>query len=784
MKSVKEIYKIGRGPSSSHTMGPQKAAVLFAGENPDADRFKVRLYGSLCKTGKGHGTDRVLTEAFAPRSVDIEFVDDADIPLPFVNTLDLFAYKDGAQIAKLRVMSVGGGDIVIEGREIPENRDVYPQTNFAEIKKFCVERGMRLPDYAEYYEGPSLTEYLGCVWEAMKRSVNDGICAEGVLPGGLGVERKAKIIYNSVTDSDASSEVNRLVSAYAFAVSEQNADNGTIVTAPTCGSCGVVPSVMKYMQDKYGIEDSRIVRALAAAGVVGNVVKHNASVSGAECGCQAEIGTACSMAAAALAELDGFDIERQEYAAEIAMEHHIGLTCDPVMGLVQIPCIERNAVAALRAIDAVDLAGILGRTNRVSFDTIVKTMKETGRDLAEGYRETAEGGLAKYFGNTAGDVDGKPRIAKSGEYSRLLRFLDSAFGFEKPKNFISILPKLYKKEYDPCSHNIVICEDSEITAAVGLYPLTLEAAGERLSGIALGNVAVSDKMRSKGYMSALMRRAVEATASYDFVVLGGLRQRYERFGFYRVGYDVNFTVTRKNAESMLRELPEYPKAFVTEVRADDTTALDGIFALSQSSRLHALRKREMLFDILSSWSNSVYAIVSDGEIRGYFTRENDCIYELTLSSFEYLGGTLMALLDGKDSIKICVPSVDTEMIFRLSAISEQQQTDCWEMFRINSFAKVTRALLRLEAESTKLPDGDIAVKIHLDDGRTEHFELYIRNGVVGVDCNTSKPAELELDEKDASELFFARFCRRREELSAPVRVWLPIPITVRRADHA
>ncbi len=783
MKSIREMYKIGRGPSSSHTMGPQKAAVLFSSENPEADSFKVCLYGSLCKTGKGHGTDRVLAEAFAPKSVDIEFVDNPESPVPFVNTLDLFAYKDKNEIARMRVMSVGGGDIVIEGREIPENREVYPEKSFSEIKEFCLERGMRLSDYAEYYEGPQITEYLEQVWEAMKRSVNEGLAAEGTLPGGLGVKRKAKLIYNSCSGSDATAEVNRLVSAYAFAVSEQNADNGTIVTAPTCGSCGVVPSVMKYMQDRYGIEDSRIVRALAAAGVVGNVVKHNASVSGAECGCQAEIGTACSMAAAALSELDGFDIERLEYAAEIAMEHHIGLTCDPVKGLVQIPCIERNAVAALRAIDAVDLADMLGKTNRVSFDTIVKTMKETGKDLSQNYRETAEGGLAKYYSNTSVKKDGVPRRADSEEYDRLLEFLDKAFGFEKQKGFISMLPKLYKKEYDPCSDNIVICENSKIIAAVGIYPLTLEVAGERLSGMALGNVAVSPDVRSRGYMSTLMRCAVAETDSYDFVVLGGLRQRYERFGFYRAGYDVNFTVTRKNAESMLTDVCEYPAVEVVEVEADSEKMLDRIFYLSQKSALHAVRRREMIFDILRSWSNSVYAIVSDGITEGYFTRDDDCIYELTLSSYDYLYGTLKALLADKGSIKLCIPSADTELIRRLSPIAEQQQTDCWEMFRINNFARVTQAFLRLEAANTRLPDGSITVKIRHDNG-TELFELYIRNGTVGVDSRTSKPADIELSAAEASELFFSQVCRRREELSPEVRVWLPVPITLRRADHA
>lgn len=378
-------------------MGPQKAATIFRSKYPEAELFQVKLYGSLAKTGLGHGTDRVLRESFVPTPSQIEFISEADFELPHANTMDIAAYRDGREIGRCRVMSIGGGDIAIEGQSAETDADIYKETNFDEILSFCREKGIRIYEYAEMHE-EDIYEHLSCVWAVMKESIQEGLGKSGFLPGGLEVERKAAKIYRASPSESGTAAENRLVSAYAFAVSEQNADNGTIVTAPTCGSCGVLPAVLKYMQDKNKYSDTEILRALATAGVVGNVVKRNASLSGAECGCQAEVGTACSMAAAALSELAGLDLDRLEYAAEIAMEHHIGLTCDPVCGLVQIPCIERNAVAALGAINASDLAGVLGNTNKVSFDTIVKTMYETGIDLHSRYKETSEGGLAKLYG--------------------------------------------------------------------------------------------------------------------------------------------------------------------------------------------------------------------------------------------------------------------------------------------------------------------------------------------------------------------------------------------------
>lgn len=396
MKSLKELYRIGKGPSSSHTIGPERACKIFLAENPGAESFKAVLYGSLAKTGVGHGTDGVVKSVL--KNVEIE-CDDGSDGLPHPNTMDLFAYNGGRETASMRVYSVGGGVIRIEGRPSGEGKEVYPLESFAEIRRFCEEKALRLSDYAFVCEGEALKEYLKEVWQAMKASVEAGVKAQGVLPGGLGVERKARFLYRQKhIDESAETKENRLVCAYAFAVSEQNASAGTIVTAPTCGASGVLPAVLKYAQERRGYSDDSIVRALAAGGIVGNLIKTNASISGAECGCQAEIGSACCMAAAALGELYEMELGQIEYAAEIAMEHQLGLTCDPIGGLVQIPCIERNAVAAMRAINAVSLADFLSDSRKISFDLVVETMYETGKDISCRYRETAEGGLAKLYG--------------------------------------------------------------------------------------------------------------------------------------------------------------------------------------------------------------------------------------------------------------------------------------------------------------------------------------------------------------------------------------------------
>ena len=403
MQSIRTLYKVGKGPSSSHTMGPERAAKLFREMTPEADRYEVILYGSLAKTGVGHGTDRVLVDTLAPYPTKIVFasVDPGNMKHP--NTLDLIAYQDNKETQRIRVESIGGGDIVVEGEAQHADAEVYPENSFAEIARFCQWRHVSLPEYVELNEGPEIWSFLEHIWHVMRQSIEDGLAAEGILPGGLNVQRKAKYLYERthLLDLPQVREL-QLVCSYAFAVAEQNAGNGTIVTAPTCGSCGVLPAVLMYMQQKYDLPDRKIAEALGVAGLFGNLVRHNASISGAECGCQAEIGTACSMAAAAMGELTGLPLEEQEYAAEIAMEHHLGLTCDPICGLVQIPCIERNAVAAKRAIDASNLSHMLVGTRTISFDMVVRTMYETGINMNRAFRETSEGGLARIYSRRAG----------------------------------------------------------------------------------------------------------------------------------------------------------------------------------------------------------------------------------------------------------------------------------------------------------------------------------------------------------------------------------------------
>ena len=399
MKSIREIYKIGKGPSSSHTMGPERAAKLFRSQYPQADAFKVILYGSLSKTGVGHGTDQVLLEVLSPFPTEIVFSQE-EIPDSHPNTLDFIALKDGQQIGTLRVESVGGGDIRIAGQKSVAGDEVYVEHSFAEIQDFCRWRYIgRLSDYVELNEGPEIWDFLMEVWQTMKQSIADGLAAEGVLPGGLNVRRRAKELHTSQLPVLEPALVEfQKIAAYAYAVAEQNASNGTIVTAPTCGACGVLPAVLKYAQDTKGYSDEQICRGLATAGIIGNLTKTNASISGAECGCQAEIGTACSMAAAALGELYAQNLEQVEYAAEVAMEHHLGLTCDPICGLVQIPCIERNAVAAMRAMNACNMSYFLTGSRNISYDMVCRAMKETGTYLDHRFRETSEGGLAKLYG--------------------------------------------------------------------------------------------------------------------------------------------------------------------------------------------------------------------------------------------------------------------------------------------------------------------------------------------------------------------------------------------------
>ncbi len=399
MKSIRKIYKIGKGPSSSHTIGPECAARLFRERYPSAGRVTVSLFGSLSKTGRGHGTDRVLREVFAPIETEVVFRDDMPENVRHPNTLYFEAWRGDVSLGSLWAESVGGGDIRIPGEPEPEaDEEIYPENSFAEIEQQCRLWNCSLDEYVEANEGPEIWDFLEEIWQAMNRSIREGLSAEGILPGGLNVARKARLLYEEpAPDESPELQQVRLVSAYAFAVCEQNADCGDIVTAPTCGACGILPAVLRYMQDRHGLTDAQTIRALGVAGLFGNLIKHNASISGAECGCQAEVGAACSMAAAAAAQLMGLSTHQIQYAAEIAMEHHLGLTCDPICGLVQVPCIERNAVAAMRAINACNLAYYLHDTQRISFDMVVKTMYETGISMNRRFRETAEGGLAKMF---------------------------------------------------------------------------------------------------------------------------------------------------------------------------------------------------------------------------------------------------------------------------------------------------------------------------------------------------------------------------------------------------
>ncbi len=398
MKSIKGVYKIGNGPSSSHTVGPYHAAQIFGERYPEADAYKVTLYGSLAFTGEGHGTGKAIKTGL-PGAEVIFNREEKDLPHP--NTMLFQAFKDGKEIGRNRIFSIGGGSIRIEGEVSDEEIEIYPQKYFSEILTLCKERGIGLAQFIYRIEDPSIREYLAKIWRAMKDAIERGLQAEGTLPGGLGVARKAKLLYEKrCYNESADVAMNRVIAAYAYAVSEENADENIVVTAPTCGSCGVLPSVMYYMEKDRGFPEDEILDALAVAGMIGNVIRTNASISGAEAGCQAEIGSACSMTAAALASLYGLNIDQIEYAAEIAMEHNLGLTCDPVNGLVQIPCIERNAVAAMRAISSVNLSRFLYATRKISFDEVVATMYRTGKDMDEKYRETSHGGLAQiYYGN-------------------------------------------------------------------------------------------------------------------------------------------------------------------------------------------------------------------------------------------------------------------------------------------------------------------------------------------------------------------------------------------------
>ena len=394
MESIKEIYKIGIGPSSSHTMGPKRAAERFLKKNNGAKAFRVTLYGSLAATGKGHLTDKAVLDVLTPEA-PTEIVWQPEVFLPFhPNGMKFEALDDADNVVdEWIVYSVGGGDIMEEGESRVHNH-VYEMTHIADIQAWCEKTGHNYWEYVDQCEGPEVWDYLREVWQVMKEAVERGLEAEGALPGGLGVRRKAVSYFVHAQGYTGSLKSRGLTYAYALAVSEENAAGGKIVTAPTCGSCGIVPAVLYHLHTSKGFSEERILRSLATAGIFGNVVKTNASVSGAEVGCQGEVGVACAMAAAASCQLFGGTPAQIEYSAEMGLEHHLGLTCDPVCGLVQIPCIERNAMAAARALDANLYSQISDGKHTVTFDRIVEVMKQTGHDLPSLYKETAQGGLA------------------------------------------------------------------------------------------------------------------------------------------------------------------------------------------------------------------------------------------------------------------------------------------------------------------------------------------------------------------------------------------------------
>ncbi len=395
MKSLRRLFQIGCGPSSSHTMAPQKIAIRIKDMHPEADAFRVILYGSLAHTGKGHGTDTVLKKVYGEDTEIVFNTEETKIEHP--NTMDVEVYKEGQLLTTHRAYSLGGGAYSIVGE--PDNilPEVYPLNTFSEIKDYCIEHDIRLSDYVFQTE-PDIKDYLETIWEAMVAAIKRGLTAEGVLPGGLELQRKARFLFmQRHMDESPETRENRMVCSYAFAVAEENAAGGNIVTAPTCGSSGVLPAVLYYVHKTRNVGKEAILRGLAVAGLIGNIIKKNASISGAECGCQAEIGSACAMAAGGLAEIFELGLDQIEYATEISIEHHLGLTCDPVDGLVQIPCIERNAVAAMRALNSLSLADFLFATRTVSLDTIIEVMYETGKDLSNRYRETSEAGMAKLY---------------------------------------------------------------------------------------------------------------------------------------------------------------------------------------------------------------------------------------------------------------------------------------------------------------------------------------------------------------------------------------------------
>jgi len=396
MESIRDLYHIGHGPSSSHTLAPRRAAEAFHQQYPSAARCQVTLYGSLAATGKGHHTDTAIEAALAPCPVNFAWQPERELPY-HPNGMRLEAYaSSGDLLASQVVYSVGGGALFYEDQSSLPHQ-VYGRDSMAAIQAYCEENGKSFWEYVQDCEGQEIWEYLDQVWQTMRDAIERGIQTEGGLPDGLGLARKAWSFYRKASTTGSHFKRSALLSAYALAVSEENAGGGLVVTAPTCGSAGVLPATLRYAQETLHCPEDAILRALATAGLIGNLVKHNASISGAEMGCQGEIGTACAMAAGAATQLFGGTVRQIEYAAEMGLEHFLGLTCDPVNGLVQIPCIERNAMAAMRAMSCTDFTLFSDGSHRISFDDVVGVMHQTGHDLPSLYRETSNGGLAMAY---------------------------------------------------------------------------------------------------------------------------------------------------------------------------------------------------------------------------------------------------------------------------------------------------------------------------------------------------------------------------------------------------
>lgn len=394
MKSLKSLFRIGLGPSSSHTMGPNRAALQFAERCKSVDSYRVTLYGSLAATGRGHMTDVAIINVLEPIA-PLEIIWEPEVFLPFhSNGMKFEGIKDGKVIDEWIIYSVGGGELANEST-VKNDDDIYPLTNMHDIMQWSDETGCAFWEYVEQHEGPEIWDFLKTVWNAMQSTIARGLEHEGVLPGGLGLQRKAGNYLLKSNSYSSSVRSKARVYAYALATSEENASGATVVTAPTCGSCGVLPAVLYHLAGNYQFSEARILRALATAGLIGNIVKENASISGAEVGCQGEVGVACAMAAAAACQLFGGTINQIEYAAEMGLEHHLGLTCDPMCGLVQVPCIERNAIAASRALDSCTYAMLSDGKHKITFDHIVEVMRDTGHDLPVLYKETSTGGIAK-----------------------------------------------------------------------------------------------------------------------------------------------------------------------------------------------------------------------------------------------------------------------------------------------------------------------------------------------------------------------------------------------------